>query len=135
MAATFVKDRDKMCNHYRGPSIDASYQVSVHLAKGLQRRRIKCEKLNEGRHVMANKKMLFKNQTRQEFSLLYTITGYIYPETITKDEFLDNNFDDQHLSCVARSSVFCVEFCRSLFVLSLLAITKYIVCPTIYTFD
>jgi hypothetical protein len=24
---------------YRGPSIDASYQVSVHLAKGFQRRR------------------------------------------------------------------------------------------------
>jgi hypothetical protein len=26
-------DRDKMCNLYRGPSIDASYHVSVHLAK------------------------------------------------------------------------------------------------------
>jgi hypothetical protein len=51
--------------------------------------------------VLANKKMLFKNQTQQEFSLLYTITGYIYPETIAKDEILDNNFDDQHLSCVA----------------------------------
>ena len=29
---------------YRGPSIDASYQVSVHLAKGFQRR-LKYEKL------------------------------------------------------------------------------------------
>ena len=28
-----------MCNHYRGPSIDASYQVSIHLAKRFQRRR------------------------------------------------------------------------------------------------
>ena len=27
------KDRDEMSNRYRGPSIDASYQVSVHLAK------------------------------------------------------------------------------------------------------
>ena len=26
-----------MCNLYRGPSIDASYQVSVHLAKRFQR--------------------------------------------------------------------------------------------------
>jgi hypothetical protein len=26
---------------YRGPSIDASYQVSVHLAKWFQRRRLK----------------------------------------------------------------------------------------------
>jgi hypothetical protein len=25
-------DRDKMSNLYKGPSIDASYQVSVHLA-------------------------------------------------------------------------------------------------------
>jgi hypothetical protein len=32
-------DRDKMSNHYRGPSIDASYQVSVHLDKRFQRRR------------------------------------------------------------------------------------------------
>jgi hypothetical protein len=28
-----LTDRDKMHNLYRGPSIDASYQVSVHLAK------------------------------------------------------------------------------------------------------
>jgi hypothetical protein len=33
-----------MCNLWRGPSIDASYQVSVHLAEGFQRRRLKCEK-------------------------------------------------------------------------------------------
>ena len=39
---------------YRGPSMDASYQVSVHLAKGFQRRRLKCEKLtDDGRQVMA----------------------------------------------------------------------------------
>ena len=32
-------DRDEMIKIYRGPSIDASYQVSVHLAKQFQRRR------------------------------------------------------------------------------------------------
>jgi hypothetical protein len=32
------------CALFRGPSIDASYQVSVHLAEGFQRRRLKCEK-------------------------------------------------------------------------------------------
>ena len=31
-------DRDKMSNLYRGPSIDASYQISVHLGKRLQRK-------------------------------------------------------------------------------------------------
>jgi hypothetical protein len=39
VAAMFVNDRDKMSNPYREPSIYASYQVSVHLAKQFQRRR------------------------------------------------------------------------------------------------
>jgi hypothetical protein len=43
-----------MSNLYKGPSIDASYQVSVHLAEGFQRRRLKCEKLtDDGRQMMA----------------------------------------------------------------------------------
>jgi hypothetical protein len=37
--AMFVTDRDGMSNLYRGPSIDASYQVSDHLAKRFQRKR------------------------------------------------------------------------------------------------
>ena len=45
----FVTDRDGMRNLYRGPSIDASYQVSVHLAEGFQRKRLKCEKLTDDR--------------------------------------------------------------------------------------
>jgi hypothetical protein len=32
-------DREKMSNLYRGPSIDVSYQISVHLGKRFQRRR------------------------------------------------------------------------------------------------
>jgi hypothetical protein len=34
-------DWDKMSNTYREPSIEASYQVSVHLAKRFQRRILK----------------------------------------------------------------------------------------------
>jgi hypothetical protein len=43
-----LTDRDEMSNLYRGPSIDASYQVSVHLAKWFQRRRFKkiCIEIN-----------------------------------------------------------------------------------------
>ena len=58
-------DRDEMSNLYRGPSIDASYQVSVHLAEGFQRRRLKCEKLtddrrlDDGRQVMAKAHIAF----------------------------------------------------------------------------
>jgi hypothetical protein len=36
-----LTDQDGISNLYRGPSIDASYQVSVHLAKRFQRRRFK----------------------------------------------------------------------------------------------
>jgi hypothetical protein len=34
-----LMDQDEMSNCYRGPPIDASYKVSVHLAKQFQRRR------------------------------------------------------------------------------------------------
>jgi hypothetical protein len=34
-----LDDRDEMSNLHRGHSIDASYQVSVHLARRFQRRR------------------------------------------------------------------------------------------------
>jgi hypothetical protein len=38
VAAMFVTDRDGMSKLYRKPSIDASYQVSDHLAKRFQRK-------------------------------------------------------------------------------------------------
>jgi hypothetical protein len=44
-----LMDWDEMSILYRGPSIDASYQVSVHLTEGFQRRRLKCEKLTDDR--------------------------------------------------------------------------------------
>jgi len=54
-ARIFVSmDQDKMSNIYRGPSKDVSYQVSVHLAKGFQRRRLKCEKLKDDRRLTPN---------------------------------------------------------------------------------
>jgi hypothetical protein len=53
-------DRDKMSNLYKVPSIDASYQVSVHLTERFQRRRLKCEKLtDDGRQVMAKAHIAF----------------------------------------------------------------------------
>ena len=62
-----LTDQDEMSILYRGPSIDASYQVSVHLAEGFQRRRLKCEKLtddrrrrtDDGRQVMAKAHLAF----------------------------------------------------------------------------
>ena len=55
-----LTDRDEMSNLQRGPSIDASYQVSLHLAEGFQRRRLKCEKLmDNGCQVMAKAHIAF----------------------------------------------------------------------------
>jgi hypothetical protein len=45
----FVNGSGRNEQFYRGPSIDASYQVSVHLVQGFQRRRLKCEKLTNDR--------------------------------------------------------------------------------------
>ena len=56
----FLMDQDQISNLYKGPFIDASYQVSVHLAQGFQRRRLKCEKLtDDGRQVMAKAHIVF----------------------------------------------------------------------------
>jgi hypothetical protein len=38
-----LMDRDEMSNGYRGPPIDASYQVSLHLAKRFQKRFLKID--------------------------------------------------------------------------------------------
>jgi hypothetical protein len=53
-------DRDEMSDLYRGPTIDASYQVSDQLALRFQRRRLKCEKLTDDiRQVMAKAHIAF----------------------------------------------------------------------------
>jgi hypothetical protein len=52
-------DWDEISNLYRGLSIDASYQVSVHLAEGFQRRRLKCEKLTDDRQRMPKAHIAF----------------------------------------------------------------------------
>jgi hypothetical protein len=55
-----LMDWNKMSNLYKGPSIDASYQVSVHLAERFQRRRFKYEKLTDDRcQVMAKAHIAF----------------------------------------------------------------------------
>jgi hypothetical protein len=41
-----LMDRNEICILYRGPSIDASYQVSVHLAEGVSEEKIKMWKVN-----------------------------------------------------------------------------------------
>ena len=58
-------DRDEMKNLYRRLFIDASNEVSVHLAEVFQRLRLKCEKSNgrqmtdDGSQVMAKTDIAF----------------------------------------------------------------------------
>ena len=55
-----LMDRGKMCNLYRGYSIDVFYQVTVNLAMGFQRRRLEYEKFtDDGRQVMAKSHFAF----------------------------------------------------------------------------
>jgi hypothetical protein len=55
-----LTDRHEISNLYRGPAIDASYQVSVHLAKWFQRRRLKSDKLTDnGCQVIAKAHVAF----------------------------------------------------------------------------
>ena len=60
VVAMFVNGSGRYEHFNRGPSIDASYQVSVHLAEWLQRRRLKCEKVTDNRlQVMAKVHIAF----------------------------------------------------------------------------
>jgi hypothetical protein len=57
-----LMDRDNISNLYRGLSIDASCQVSVHMAEGFQKGRLKCEKItDDGRQVIAKAHFAFGN--------------------------------------------------------------------------
>ena len=61
-----LTDRDEMCNLYRGPSIYASCQVSVHLTKQFQRR---FKKIGQSETRIAWQPCLFTD--RDKMSNLY----------------------------------------------------------------
>ena len=65
-----LTERDEMSNLYRGPYRDTSYQLSVHLAEGFQRRKLKCEKLtDDGRQVMATAHIAFRKVSLNMWTL------------------------------------------------------------------
>ena len=71
VATMLLTDRDEISNLNRGPSIDASYKVSVHLTEGFQRRRLKCEKLTDDRRRMPsdgkNSHCLWQGELKKEW--------------------------------------------------------------------
>jgi hypothetical protein len=62
-----LTDRNEISNLYRGPSIDASYQVSVHLAKWFRKRRLK--QISQSETRIDCSAMLFNRSGRNEQSL------------------------------------------------------------------
>ena len=74
-----LMDRDEMSKHYRAPSIDASYQVSVHFAKGFQRRRIKMWKVNRRRTPSDGKSShcLWQGELKKIKEMLYSVSGWL----------------------------------------------------------
>ena len=71
-------DRDEMSKVYRGPPIDASYQVSVHLAEWFQRRRIKKKSTNQ-KHELSVAAMFVNGSGRNEQSLQRTFHRCFLP--------------------------------------------------------
>jgi hypothetical protein len=70
-------DRDEMSILYRGPPIDASYQVSVHLAKRFQRRRIL--KISQSEKRIACGAMFVNGSRQNEQSLQRTFHRCFLP--------------------------------------------------------
>jgi hypothetical protein len=64
---------------YKGPSIDASYLVSVRLAEGFQRRRLKCQKLTDGSQVMAKAHL-----AKKQFLVFFKTGKNIFDRKIQK---------------------------------------------------
>jgi hypothetical protein len=61
-----LTDQDEMSNLHRGPSIDASYQVLVHLARQFRRRFLKIGQSGKTLPVVA----MFVNRSEQNEQLL-----------------------------------------------------------------
>jgi hypothetical protein len=64
-----LRNRDKMSNFYRGPSIDTFYQISVHLGKRFQRRRF------FGNQPIRNKNNPLKPLSQMNWNLVGSIYG------------------------------------------------------------
>ena len=72
-----LTDREGMSNLYREPSIDACYQVSVHLAKRFQRRRFK--KIGQSEQELPMAAMFVNGSEQNEQSLERTFHRCFLP--------------------------------------------------------
>jgi hypothetical protein len=73
-----LMDRDEISYLHRGPPIDASYQVSLHLAKRFQRRRILKKSTNQ-KQELSVAAMFVNRSGRNEHSLWRTFHRWFLP--------------------------------------------------------
>jgi hypothetical protein len=71
-----LTDMDEMSNLYRGPTMDASYQVSVHLAKRFPRRRFK-KKLTNHKQELTVVAMFVNGSRRNEQDASYQVSVHL----------------------------------------------------------
>ena len=81
-------DQNEMSNLYRGPSIDASYQVSYHLAKQFQR------------------KSCFRNQTIRNKNCLW------WPCLLTDQNGMSNSHRGPSIDASYQVSVYLAKLCQ-----------------------
>jgi hypothetical protein len=100
-------DRDKLSSLYRGPSIDASYPVSVHFAKRFQRRRILKISQSETRVTVAA--MLVNGSGRNEQSLQRTFHRCFLPsfgsfgQAVSEEKIFKNLYRDK---CILNTDIY-----------------------------
>jgi len=83
-----LTDQDEISNLYRGPSIDASYQVSVHLAKQFQRRRF-----------LKNQQYLYRVNCILNTDTLYLYLNNSYLSFNRGEDFLEINQSKTRIAC------------------------------------
>ena len=99
-------NRDEMSNLCRGPSIDASYHVSVHLAKRFQRRKIFLgidqseTRIAYGGHVCSGiepKWTIFI----EDLPYMYMLPKFrfIWPSSFIGEDFLEINQSETRIAC------------------------------------
>ena len=96
----FLTDRDEMSNFYRWPSVDASYQVSVHLVKWLQRR-------FSGNRPTRNKNCLWRPcllTDRDEISIFidWRSIDVSYQVSVHLVKSLQRNWPQRNKNCIWR---------------------------------
>jgi hypothetical protein len=83
-----LTDRDTMSIHYREPSIDACYQVSVHLAKRFQRISFFFKSANQKQELPVA--AMFVNQSRRNQHRYFLLSFSSFGQAVSEENIFKN---------------------------------------------